>query len=233
MASPLAKGVQGLIKIGQAILSTTIEAATNKILVQLGDVRGGTDSDNAEQIQHVGFVSRPSKAQKGKAAAYAVVVEGGDRDVVIGSIDQRGLELYGSLKEGEAAVYAAGEDGTGQARILLKADGGVHIYSRKGNSPTGTGMTISLDAQNGAIRLVNDKGYGLIIDGDGVKLTTGDAALSLTGSGDVTLVGKGKTQVDGSGILLGSAAVPGLNSALTGPTGLAGVASAKVLISTA
>src|SRR5262249_49363441 len=107
------------------------------------------------------------------------------------------------------------------------------LYSRKGNDPNGTGMLVQLDAANNAIRLLNADGNGLIIDSDGVRLTSGGATLNLKSAGDVSLVGKGSTQVDGSNVILGSIAVPGVNAVLTGVTGLVGVASTKVFASTA
>lgn len=221
----------GIVEVGLDILTTTVNASTKRILAQTGDVvKDATETDGAEWWQHVGFASRPPKPQAGKQAAQAVVLKTSDRDVVIGSVDQRGLALYGNLDHGESCLYAAGEDGEAQARVLLKKDGSINLYTRKGNTSAGAGMVIQIDAINGAIRLLNDKGYGIIIDADGVKITSGNAALVLTGSGDATLVGKGNTQVDGSGVVIGSVAVPGVNSALTGVTGVAGKASLKVLI---
>lgn len=223
--------ISGLVHVGLDILTTTVNSATKRILAQTGDVvKDATDSDGAEWWQHVGFASRPPKPQAGKQAAQAVVLKTSDRDVAIGSVDQRGLALYGNLDHGESCLYAAGEDGEAQARVLLKKDGSINLYTRKGNTSSGAGMVVQIDAMNGAIRLINDKGYGIIIDADGVKITSGNAALTLTGGGDATLVGKGKTQVDGSGVVIGSLAVPGVNSALTGVTGVAGKASLKVLI---
>lgn len=227
----MAMDLSGLIQVGFDVLTTTVNATTKKITAQLGSVVGKTtDTDNAEWWQHYGFASRPPKPDAGKEAAQAVVVRMGDHDIVIASQDLRGLELYGALDHGEVCIYAAGPDGTGQARALFKKDGSVSLFSRQGNTPGGTGMLIQLDATNNALRLLNGSGHGLIIDGDAVTLTTGTAALSLTAGGDVKLVGTGKTQVDGSGVVIGSMAVPGVNSALTGVTGIAGKASLKVLI---
>jgi hypothetical protein len=230
MASP---DLEGAFKIGYDILNTSVDARTKKILVQLGDVhRETTDTDNAEWWQQVGLASRPPRPQKGKAAAQAATLTAGDHDVVFASQDMRGLELYGNLADGETCLYAPGEDGEGQARILLKKDGSISLYTRKGNAKTGTGMVVQVDAENGAIRLLNDRGFGIIIDSDGIKLTTGAAGISLESGGNINIVGTARTQVDGSTVVLGSLAVPGLNSALTGITGLVGVASTKVFIAT-
>lgn len=222
-----------LFQVGVDILRTTVSAATKRILAQTGSITGGNgppDRDNVEWWQHVGFASRPPKAQAGKKACQAIVVRQGGTDFAIASQDPRGLELYGALSDGETCVFAPGEDGTGQARILLKKDGSINLYTRKGNTSGGTGMLMQLDASGGAVRLLNDKGYGIIIDGDGVKITSGGAGLTLTGSGDASLIGKGKTQVDGASVCIGSQALPGVNAALHGPSGLAGIPSVKVLI---
>jgi hypothetical protein len=223
--------LRGLIQAGFDILTTAVDQATRKITAQLGSVVGKTtDTDNAEWWQHYGFASRPPKPEAGKQAAQGVVVRMGDHDIVIASQDMRGLELYGSLDHGEVCIYAAGEDGAAQGRVLLKKDGSVSLFTKRGNAAGGTGMLIQLDAAGNAIRLLNASGHGVIIDEEGVAVTAGDAALKLTANGDASLIGKGSTQVDGSGVVIGSMAVPGLNSALTGVTGVAGKASLKVLI---
>lgn len=228
MAAP---SLSDVFQIGVDILRTTLQDATKRILAQTGTVNGDgqTDADNVEWWQHIGFASRPPKAVPGKEATKAVVVRHGSADIALASHDVRGLELYGNLADGETCIYAPGEDGEAQGRILLKKDGSINLYTKKGNTSGGTGMLVQIDAANGAIRLINDKGYGLIIDSDGVKLTTGDACLTLEG-GNAKLIATGQAQVDGGGICLGSLAVPGLNSALTGVTGIAGKASLKVLI---
>lgn len=223
--------------VGTDVLLTKL-ADNGKILAQIGCVGSGsgdasgasTAADNVEWWQHVGFASRPSKPDPGKAAAQAFVIRQGGNDIAIASQDVRSLAMYGALKDGETCIYAAGADGKAQARSLYKADGSIHHYTRKGNTEGGTGMAIIMDATAGAITIVNDKGFGLIINSDGVMLTAGSAGLTLKSGGDITLAGTGQTQVDGAGVCLGSLAVPGVNSALTGVTGVAGKASLKVLI---
>jgi|GEM_PF-3533692 len=127
----------GLIQVGYAVLRTTVSAVTGKIQAQLGDVRGEAETDNADWVQQPGFISRPPKAQKGKAAAYAVVVKGGDRDTVVGAVDLRGLELAGLINDGDTVVYAAGEEGTSQGRVALKGDGSVTLFTTDDNTNDG------------------------------------------------------------------------------------------------
>jgi len=227
----MASGLTSLFEFGIDILKTFVDSTTKTILAQVGSVQSDTsDSDRVMWWQHVGFASRPAKASSKNTAAQAVVVRGGAYDNVIASRDLRGQDLYGQLSDGETCLYASGEDGTAQARVLLKGDGSINLYTRKGNSSSGQGMGIFVNAEADSISIINSQGYGLLIKSDGVYLTARDAALSLTASGNVSLVGKGNTQVDGAGVVIGSLAVPGVNSALTGVTGVAGKASLKVLI---
>lgn len=222
--------IDGLIDVGLDILSTAVNAATKRIIAQLGGIaKEAADTDGAEWWQHVGFASRPPNPKAGKQAAQAVVVKTSDRDIVIGSVDQRGLTLYGNLGPGETCIYAAGEDGTGQARVLLKKNGSISLYTRVGNKPDGAGMILQIDAENDAIRITNGAGYGLIIDKDGVRAFAGSkAGLTLGSSGKCSLIGTGKCQVDGSTIVLGSVAAPVVNAVCVGPAGIAAVASGKV-----
>lgn len=220
-----------IIQAGFDILTTVVDAVTKKITAQLGSVVGETtDTDGAEWWQHVGFTSRPPKPEAGKQAAQGVVVRMGDHDVVIASQDLRGLELYGQLDHGETAMYAPGEDGKGQARIICKGDGSIHLYTTEGNAEGATGMSIQLDAGGSAIRLVSPSGNGITIDDDGITLAAGGAGLRLLASGDIKLVGTGQTQVDGAGIIIGGAGVPGVNSAIMGPAGIAGAPNPKVIL---
>lgn len=212
------------------ILSSVRDATTNVILVSLGNVVGKTqESDNAEWWQHVGFASRASKPEAGVVAAQCVILRGSP-DCVIASRDTRCTSLYSQLDYGETCVFAGGEDGTAQGRILLKKTGAVAIYTREGNTPTGNGMTISVDPATNTISLLNGAGHGILINDDGVFLTAKDSGLQLLADGNVKLVGKQQTQVDGATVLLGSVAIPVVNAALKGPAGLVAVPSVKVLI---
>lgn len=229
MVSPLG----ALIDKGVDVLSTVLDAATKRIFAQLGDVKGeDAESDRAEWIQQPGFASRPGKAIAGKSAAQAVRVRCSTGDVVIACRDARTLSMYGALDDGETCICAGGPDGTAQGRSLWKKDGSVNHYTRVGNSPGGAGMIMQLDAANNAVRILNGLGFGLIADADGVTITAGGATLKLGADGKASLIGTATTQIDGTTIVLGGspAVVPGVSSALHGPSGLAGVASLKVMI---
>lgn len=209
----------------------------NTIMLQVGDANAGeSHADEAELWQHVGLASRPSPptgSGANKEAAQAVMIRLSDYDVVLATRDTRFQDIYGNLRDGETCLYATGSDGKGQARTILKHDGSINLYTKLGNSPTGKGMGIFIDPNNDRISIVNSKGYGIIINEDGALVTAKDSALKLDGSGSASLIGKGRVQVDGGSIVLGAVAVPGVNNALTGPTGIAGIASTKVFIATA
>lgn len=223
---------------GISILNSLRNEKTNTLTVNLGDDEGSiTESSGAEWWQHIGFASRPSKVtqdeneRKKVGGPQAVVFRGSDRDCVIASRDTRTHSLYANLDYGETCVFAPGYDGKAQGRIFLKKDGSIHMYTRAGNSSSGSGMTVSLDATNNRATLINGKGFGLIVDEDGVTLTAGDAALVLKASGSISLTGKASTVIDGSSIILGAMATPTpVSYALRGPTGATGAPSLKVKI---
>ncbi len=227
--------LKSIFYVGADVLRTDVEGP-NTILAQIGDATTNSSPEPAEWWQHVGFASRPSEVSgsgKNANSAQAIVIARTDYDIVIASRDTRFQDIYGALKPGETCLYATGTDGKAQARILLKKDGSVNLFTKKGNVDSGQAMGIFIDPAADTVSILNSKGYGVIISPDGVAITAKDSALKLLSSGDCSLIGKGKTQIDGGGICLGSVAVPGVNSALVGVTGLAGVASTKVLISIA
>lgn len=219
-----------IFQVGIGVLRTIV-SETKAILAQTGDAATNrTEADGVAWWQHIGFLSRPSKAEAGKRSAEAIALRFHGHDVIIASRDLRGLELAGELKDGETCVYAPGADGKGQARTLYKADGSIHHYTRVGNSESGAGMTVQLDAQGNAIRVLNGDGFGLIIGPEGVVLTAGESTLTLNADGSWSCIGTGDAQMDGTSILLGATGVPGLNSAIMGPAGLAGVPNPKIIL---
>lgn len=218
---------------GVGILNTIRDTATNTLLAMLGDeVTGQATGDNAEIWQHDGLASRSAKPTRGQPGPQSVILRGGLRDVIIASRDVRGHYIYGQLDYGETCLYAIGENATAQARVLLKKDGSINLYTRAGNTSSGGGMVIQLDAMNDTIRILNSTGNGIIITPTDVRVLTPQSALTLTTSGKCTLAGTGACVVDGSTVCVGQGAaiVPGVNNAIKGPTGIAGTPSTKVFI---
>lgn len=200
------QSIGDIFQIGIGILRTVI-ADTKAIMVQTGDAATNTvEADYVEWWQHVGFISRPPKAEAGKRSAEAVAIRQHGNDVIIASRDLRGLELAGALQEGETCVYAPGTDGTAQGRILLKADGSVAIYTLEGNAAGGASCTIQV-RPSGEIHLASPLG-GISITSD--KLTL----LSAAGSGvecsasGVSIVGN--TNIINGSVVLGDATATGV-----------------------
>jgi len=223
---------------GIAILNTLRNAKTNTMTANLGDDEGNiTESSGAEWWQHIGFASRPSKVspelkdRQKSGGPQAVILRGSDRDCVIASRDTRCHSLYGSLDYGETCVFGSGEDGKAQGRMVIKKDGSVFLYTRAGNATDGNGMTVSLDATNNQVSLLNGKGYGIIINEDGITLTAGDAAIEIKSSGGINITATKTACIDGNTIALGAAALPlPAFFAIRGPTGVSGAPSTKVLM---
>jgi len=237
-------GVRAGFLIGYDILKTTVSAATKTILVQLGDVVNQSSiAGQAVLWQHVGFVSRPPKPVAGKNAAQALAVEGTDYNHIIATKDDRGQALAGSLADGETCLYAAGADGAGQARVLLKGDHSCNVFSK--SPSTGNNTIFRLDGANETIALQSKYG-SFTINASGITLTSGKAALILGADGTVTINGlNAEVLMTGIAVFSGGVAtglgpkpfgpsplpMNPLSAALVGPTGLTGLPSSNVFIS--
>jgi hypothetical protein len=195
--------LSGLFKVGLDVLTTTVNRTTKKILAQLGDVhKQTTDTDNAEWWQHIGFASRPPKPEAGKRAAQTTSFCAGDHDVVFASQDLRGLELYGQLDHGETCVYAPGLDGLAQARVILKKNGSLHLFTKTGNTDSGKGMGVSVNS-DGSISVAGD-GNAVLIGSDGsVKIFNASGGIQVTADGSVKLASGAKVEISGASITMG------------------------------
>jgi hypothetical protein len=154
------------------VLTSTKDETTGTLTYQLGDaINAEVVSDGAESWSHFGFASRPSEVEPSEEdAPQSISIARSDRDLVIAERDVRGQQIYGNLKAGETCLYAAGKDTTGQARILLKQDGGINLYTKFGNAEGGDGIAILLNAQDDSITLTNSQGVGIRISNDGVQI---------------------------------------------------------------
>lgn len=134
------------LAVGVDILTSRQDDATGTLLLQTGDVLAGTtESDDCEFYQQPGFASRPAVPTPGQAAAQAVVVRQSDHDVVIAVRDPRSQAIYGNLAAGESCLYAPAS----QARVMLKADGGVVIYTTDDNTKDGRGIYFKISPTKG------------------------------------------------------------------------------------
>lgn len=147
MAAP---SLASAIQVGINILNTFVDKVTGTILANTGDVATQTtESDNVEMWGPLGFLSRPSNPAPGKAAAEAVVIRRGDRDVCIAARDQRSQQLAGNLNPGETVMYAGGATGASQGRVLIKADGSVTLFTTDSNTATGNPVALRISPTGG------------------------------------------------------------------------------------
>jgi hypothetical protein len=203
-----AKNNASLFEVGVEVLSTSVSEETHKILAQTGrnTDEGETHGNNVEWYQHVGFASRPANPEKGKAAAQAFVVRQGGQDIAIASQDLRGADVKGALGPGETCIYATGEDGTSQPRILLKDDGSINIFTKEGNESGGAGMGIFVRA-DGSVDIASHSGAAVMLGTDGsIKVFNGSGGIQITESGAIKLASPAKIDISGAAITLGGAA---------------------------
>lgn len=193
-----------LFQVGIDVLRTKLSEASKKIIAQTGSVVGKTtDSDNVEWWQHVGFASRPSAVEAGKQAAQAVVMRQGGREVAIASQDLRGLSIYGALADGETCIYATGADGTAQARILLKANGSINLYTVQGNAAGGKSMGIFIHP-DGSINLAAPSGNAILVGDDGsVKLFNGSGGIQVKADGNIKVAGSTQLALSAGSVAIG------------------------------
>lgn len=217
--------LSGLIQVGVDILNSVRDAVTKTTLLVTGDVVGEqTETDKVEHWQHVGITSRPPKPAAGKQACQGIVIRRSDHDVCIATRDLRGQALAAELDYGETCMYAPGADGDAQGRIIIKGNGNVAVYTTKGNTASGTGVTIQANA-DGSVHMGSEFG-GISIDADGITIAhSSGAAIKLSG-GNVTVIGQA-VAINGGAVSLGANAVLPV---LWGPTGIAGVASTSVKV---
>lgn len=195
-----------LFRVGIGVLRTYI-AETGAVMAQTGDAATEfVDRDDVMWWQHIGFISRPSKPKLKQAAAEVVKLIRGSYDVIIASRDLRGLKLAGSLKEGETCIYAAGENGDGQARILLKGDGTVAIYTLTGNADGGESVTIQV-RPSGEIHIASPLGGVSITDGKITLISKAGSGLQLDADGFKTI---GQNAIIGGNVTLGDATATGV-----------------------
>ena len=164
------------------VLTSTKDDKTGSLTYQLGNASSGeVKSDGAESWAHFGLSSRPSEVQpNAEDAPQVIAIARSDRDLVIAERDVRCQAIYGNLKAGETCLYAGGKDGLGQARILLKADGSVNLYTKQGNLAANQGIGILMNAADDSITITNSKGVGIRISNDGVQIIGKGGAAGIT-----------------------------------------------------
>lgn len=127
------------------ILNVSLGTQNNSVLAQVGDVQNEDVEDYQVQwMQHSGFCSLPPNAVPNGKAAEGVMITETNRSVIFASRDVSSQNNYGNLNPGESCIYAAGPNGTGQARVMCKGDGSITLYTTDDNTPTGKGISLTL-----------------------------------------------------------------------------------------
>ena len=215
----MSKGIKSIFSLGDDVLFSECDPSKNNtIMVQVGDAtvdaQNTTGGSPAEWWQHVGFASRPSPVSgtgKSADAAQAVVINHTHSDVVIASRDVRYQSIYGSLKQGETALYATGSDGKGQARILLKQDGSINLFTKKNNLSANKGLGLFIAAKEDSISLINSTGSAVQVDSSGTRMFSSAGSVDVGSA--VKITSTGAVNISGTSVVLGGAAAqPALNT---------------------
>ena len=196
---------------GLQILNATLAADNNSVEVQMGDVVSQeTENYTAQWVQHTGFCSLPPNAVPNKSASEGIMLKRTDRDYVFASRDVASQANYGNLKAGEATVYACGPDGTGQARMMCKADGSVNLYTTDDNTAGGKGVYFQVSPQGFFMMAPWGK---FVFDATGFHMKTASGAsfdlgaLALPGPlsslGTFARITAATVTLDSAGIMLG------------------------------
>jgi len=166
--------------IGHDVLGTSINSKNGAISAQIGDsVSSESVAEEAEWIQHVGFASRPSKAEPGKSSCQVLSMERTDRDVCFASRDLRGTTIYGALGEGETCIYANGPNGQGTGIVSLRDDGSsatISMQVKQGNASNGAAVKVEVKSDGtvtikaGASTFTVDQAGTVTIEAPSVKL---------------------------------------------------------------
>lgn len=191
------------------VLSTRLDETTKRVVACVGDVngQGQTESEGVRVIQQWGFASRPSKPDANqKKAAQAIVVSSGGAENAIAGQDLRSLPIYGSLAEGETCIYAAGETGSAQARVLLKANGSINLYTVAGNASGGKSMGVFIHP-DGSINLTAPSGNAVLIGDDGsIKIFNGSGGVQIKADGSIKIAGSSQVAVSAGSVAIGGPA---------------------------
>lgn len=140
-----ANKLSDITKIGHDVLSTTQSQTTGLVTAQLGDVvTEDATSHDAEWYFPPGLVSRPRKPDPKKKAAQVVAITRSGNDAIVGCRDERTLDIYGQLDDGETAVFGSAPD---SAVVFFRKDKSLLIKQKE------TQIQITAD---GVINLGND-----------------------------------------------------------------------------
>jgi len=179
------------------------------------------------------FYSRPVEPSDNGDSAQAFYVRDGDQGIVLDFRDNRNASKVGELQPGDSVIVTEGE-----ARILVKRESdSVFIISK--NQSTGKTMTLEMNGANGVVQTFNGNCW-ISMTGDSIQLSAGNGSQSSM----ITINAQGIHFLGNSFncgtmgghfgyVITPAPPVPGIaptapfNSVVVGPSGNAGVGSAK------
>jgi len=184
--------------IGHDIMTTSVNQNNGAISAQIGDaVNGEVVCDNAEWWQHVGFASRPSRAERGASACQVLSHETSGRDICYSSRDLRSQKAAAALKEGETIIFASGPNGAGTGSVHLHDDGSaarIDTIVKNGNGSGGADVKLSVSS-DGTVTLDAGNGTNIVVSASGSVNVSASASVSvdapsvsLGGSGGIPVV---------------------------------------------
>jgi hypothetical protein len=194
------------------IMSSLRDPTTGSISFQLGNaLTGDVLSDDNEHWQQPGFASIPSLPSSSNATdcAQTVCIQRDDGNICIASRDVRNQAIYGSLKPGESSVYAAGPNGKGTGRVLLKDTGSVStvsLFTQVGNTSSGNPVIIQLSSDE-KVNIAGGSQGAITIDSNGINAIS-TSTMSLGAAGQLTLIGASLALNGGSVSIGANANVP-------------------------
>jgi hypothetical protein len=217
---------ENLISIKQIMGSSISD--TGAVTLQLGSVTtGDVDVTNALVWSLPCIAYRPSNPTGTVQAADALSLRYGDTHYVVAGRDTLSATIAGNLLPGEVCVYAPGEFGLGQGRMLFKGTGAITIYTTVGNTEGGESMAISIDPQAQAISATIGQAGAVVMNTDGFQGIFGQSGFKFGTDGTIVLSGK-SCMIGTQSVLLGLGASPG-TPVCVGPVGQTAVGSKSVV----
>lgn len=196
------KGLKDLLFTGRDILWTGLQGSYKILMAQIGDAASSVPGELVEVWQHIGFASRPPKPNADGKSSQGITLNTGHYPVCIATRDARYNERVGALGDGETCIYAAGENGEGQARVMLKGDSSINLYTSA--AAGGTGMGVFVTPGSDSVLVNNASGMAVKVSADGVEIITPNGAVTV--GSNLQIVSKGKVSVSGTNIVLGGPA---------------------------
>ncbi len=142
-----------------SIMGTAINPANNTISLITGfAVSNNTIGPTVQLWQQSGIASIPALPEPGIGSAESINLIRSTGDISIATRDLRNQSIYGNLNPGEVCLYATGPVASmpGQARVILKGDGSVTLFTTAdtigpggvniptGNTSSGPGIYFTL-----------------------------------------------------------------------------------------